>query len=410
MNSPDFVAITTPNFRGTYERIGFLEHAFAHDDLLSLVRGGHLLASSNGKQIAHLRTNNDYSMTPVVNRERLKLALWQMSGSEKSRPRLLGFHNDSLLVSGGLSDGRTGVFRCSKGGVEQVSRCDEVVGVQPSISGPLVFVRSSTDPPDERRLVLSTIGSDLTIHDRTFVTGISAGRALVLDVIDGTTHRYIVGPNGFEDVCSVPIEPNANIVGIVRWNGMCVIGIRHTSSSELRVLGTKSWDLVTRSIAIEGQLECLWQSPTHQTYAWLSRVENGKNTTRRLVVGDETFIDGPFTMGQNDLVWSPNGRMICAKLHTDIDGKNVCVLVSPSQQIKVRSKLSVIDFCVDDEGNIPAWVATDGKYYRPFVRKRPHDAVVYAWNLWCMPDNAVSYNCVHGHDVQLIVDRTDLKS
>ncbi|MBI4714004.1 hypothetical protein HY771_02355 [Candidatus Uhrbacteria bacterium] len=405
------VEISSQHFCGSHQRVAELERTLTHKQLEAIVRSGHLFSSPNGSTVAQLRTNNGGSMSLVVGGYRLRTTFWRTSIDADSWPRILGFHSDCVLVHGGLNDGRIGVFICSRDFVKQLSNGDELIGVQHSTSGPIVLVRDCTDPPDNRRLVLPTLQTDIVIHDRTFVTGISSGRLLVLDVIDGQMYRYIVGPDGFEEVYPVPIEHDAHIVGVVRWNGMCLIGIRTPEKSEIRAFGMRSWDLEKITIKIEGELEYLWQSPSQQTYAWLARVVKNGKVSRYLVAGQQEILSGPFMMSPNDLVWSPNGHAVGA--HVRMNGFNgeLHSLVSLNDAVNLPSSESKIsEFCVDDNGRIATWIVSDGNFHRPFVRKRPHDAVVFAWNLRLMADGTVGYNYVHGNLVNRIIDRTDAGS
>lgn len=362
-----------------------------------------LCASSNGVRIAHLVSPNGQTSDLQLNARRVVRGLLPVSGDARERPRLLGFHNEDVLVSASMSDGTSGVFLCGENRLRQVSKSEYVLEVRYTASGQLVLARSSTDKHKERRLIIPSLQTDIVVHDNSIVTGISSGRVLILDWIDGQLFRYLVGPQGFEDVSPVPVSPDDRVVGIVRWNGLCVLGVCTPTHSEIRFLGTGSWDLPIKTIEIEGELENLWQSPTQQTFAYLHRYIDGDGREiRRLMQGGTVVCSGLFTMGDNDLVWSPNGRTIGARMwYEGKDGKVFCMLASSAGSIKSTGSEYVIDdFCVNDNGFFTGWIIRDGRFHTPIILGRKHHTVVFAWNLRQIADGSVGYNRVIGDTVE----------
>jgi len=401
-------------FRGTHKQIALLDSAYNHRAFDAMLKSGHAVASPDGEHIAILKARNKWGWNLEVDGKTEASPVWYSLGYRRFQPRLLGILPDGILLAGALADGREGVFFSKRDGtLLHYSSCEEIVGVQQSASGPLVFARSLSDSEDERRFILPSLGTDVHIHRQAFVTGISSGRALVLDTIEGRLHRYLVGPDGFSDVAIVPVVQGDPPIGIVCAYGVYLLAIAGTSFSKLFALGKHSWDLGERSFNIEGTIEYLWQSPTHRTYAFLTRIEKAKETIRALCLGTDILHVGSFTMGSNDLVWSPNGSHIGAKIRTKSkeEGQEVSSLVNRKQEFRCRnSELEIDEFCVGNNGSLWSWIMRSGPYHCAFVGEREHDKVEYAWNMRLLADGSVGYNCLYGAKVMSIIDRTDVRS
>lgn len=410
-DNDDIVKIFARQSGRTCERVASLGCAYTHKGFESLIRSGQLCVNPNRKLLARLIINDGVSKSLVIGNQRLTRDLFTSTGRFEDSPRILGFFNDEVLVLAALDDGRAGVFLFGKETMERFSKGECVVGVHHSASGPIIFTRFSGDQKNERRLVIPSLKSDVVVHEDAFVIGISSGRTLVLDRINGRLFRYLIGPEGFEDVCQVTIPPDSRIVGVVQWNGMYLLGTQKNSCSEIWSLGVKGWDIPKQKFEIPGELECMWQSPTQQSFAYLINVVRNGYRERRLMNNTKIVFWDRFSMNTKHVVWSPNGRKIAALIETEIDGENVSAIVSDNEFVRSKhSKTEVNDFCVDDGGNIVAWIAKTGGFHYPSIRLCDHYVVVYAWNMRLMADGAVGYNCVIDSDVYNITDRTDVRS
>lgn len=380
-----------------------LGHAYSQGRLTHLVRTGAICVSPDGLRVAHLKTQGGLCSQLLLNSKCVAINLMHASGDARERAKLLGFYNSDAIVSAALSDGTFGVFLCGESGVTQISESEYVLQVRQSPSGVLILARSSNDQRRERRLIVPSLKTDIRVHDDSVVVGISSGRVVVLDWIDGQLYRYLVGPQGFEDVCSIPVYSYEEIKGIVRWNGFYVLGVQTSSHSELRFLGAGSWDVPMKTAEIEGELECLWQSPTQQTFAYLQKcIDEKGNNARRLVLGERVIYTGDFTMGDDDVVWSPDGRVIGARVWlSGDDGKHVSALISHLGSIRsTSSECAIDDFCVDNQGRFTGWIIKTGCLHTPIICGRKRHSVPFAWNLRQMADGSVRYNRVIGDTVE----------
>lgn len=396
-----------------YKQVALLDKVFRHCEFGAMLKSGQAIVSPNGEYIAILKEKDKWGWNLEVNGEREASPVWYKMGNRRFSPRLLGILPDGILIAGALADGREGIFFSKQDEpLIHYSSCEEIIGVQQSASGPLVFAKSFSDPEDERRFILPSLGTDVRIHRQAFVTGISSGRALVLDTIGGNLYRFLIGPDGFSDVAAIPIAQDDLPIGIVCAQGIYLLAIPGSSSSTLFALGKQSWDLNERSFDIEGTIEYIWQSPTHKTYAFLTRIQKNKKTIRALCLGTNVIHTGQFTMGPNDLVWSPDGNCVGAKIRTVLlTGETVTFLVGLKEEFRCSSSdLYIDEFSVDNIGNLRSWIMRDGPYHRAYIGEREHQSVEFAWNMRLFPDGSVGYNCLYGAKVMNVIDRTDVGS
>lgn len=406
----DNIEIFTRQPGRTLDRVASLGGTYTHRGFASVIRSGQLCANPNGKIIASLIATGPESRSLVVGDQRFSHDLLTTNGCHDGAPRILGFFDDQVIVFGALDDGRAGVFLFDKDVPIQLSKSERFVSVDQSASGPIILMKFSGDKDDEKRLVIPVLGSDIGVHDGAFVTGVSSGRTLVLDRIDGRLFRYLIGPNGFEDVCPISLPAQTQIVGIAQWNGMYLLGTKSDGNSQIWFLGTKGWDMPKRKLEIPGELEFIWQSPTQESFAYISRTEEDGSVERLFMNNNEIVFSGAFSVDVKSVRWSPNGRKIAACIETVIDKENICAIVGNDFVRAKDRNTDVDDFCVGDDGNIVSWIARFGGNHYPSIRGNDHYAIVYAWNMRLMADGSVGYNCVIGSSVYNLVDRKDAQS
>ena len=401
--------------------------AMPHARLNSLIRKGRLCVSASGKIVARLASTHFHRSVLHIGDNQVPGAVFEDGERTQCLPRIIEVApGGTTLVHGTLSQGKrgTGLFLCHAGGVEQISDCEEIIRTQQAAYGVLVFMRRSTDPPDMQRLIIPCFQHELKIHASATVTPVGDdGSVLIVEPIGGILHRYVVGPNGWEDLFEDPssrLRPDASVpclwpmplartesfVGLIQWRGTLLLATRGREDSRFQRLGPHDPTVEQRIIPVEGMLEAVWQSPSEHTVVYLSRVRRGSTDVRVLVVNGRIVHQGEFMMGPQDLVWSPDGKVPGVRIREGMDGSGAQVLISLNGGYEIEQGFSVNEFLVDNTGTIAAWIDTDGNRDRVCVHgSYGTDRTPMAWNLsWT--GLAVRYNCVLGVIVRNITDQT----
>ena len=273
----------------------------------------------------------------------------------------------------------------------------------------LLFTRHHNSR-DRRNLYVESLEQELTVHSQGTVRGLKNEEILIVEPIGDQIHRYVVGADGFKDVSVIPLAQEESIVGVVAFKKRYLLGLRSPTQSTLRIIGMPSASTVERNFHVEGDLELLWQSPTSETFAYLSRIKLGSKSYRRLVLGRETVHEGSFSMESRDLVWSPSGQMVGARVKEGMTGTGSTQLVCSDDRMEIHPERLVEEFVIDDEGYVAARIETDGRHHFPFVGLAPHSAQQFAWNLSISSNSVVQYNSVVADRVCLTIDRTHARS
>lgn len=396
------VPISKPSFQGEWERIALLGSTLDHATLQGLIRGGQICVSIDGRTIARSVADNDGTHRVFLGDTILPSLVFT------DVPQMVSVDADGVLVLGKTLE-EVGLFRGTRFGCTRVGKGTELLGVQRSTAGMLVFTRSPGDN-DRRNLFVEAFGQELSVHAQGTVRGLKNNDILIVEPIGERVHRYVVGVDGFRDVSVIPLAGEEHLVGVVAFKKRYLLGLRSSHLSTLRVIGLPSVSTLERNFPIEGSLELLWQSPSGETFAYLTRLKQRSQDVRRLVVGRETIHEGQFSMEPRDLVWSQNGQVAGARVKEGITGNGPTQLICHSDRMEIHPDRTVEEFVIDDEGHVAARIETDGRYHFPFVGLARHSAQQFAWNLTISQNGVVKYNSVVADHVCLTVDRTNSRS
>lgn len=389
------VPVAQSTFVGEYQHVDHLAHdGLRHRELRLMLSSGQLLATRDGTRVARWTRSRDGGLH-ATSSKRVHGATFHPEHAH------LFWLGEDLTVAGTLMDGRSGMFRLVEG--EEVDWLSAEVPV--AYMGNLALISETSDGRQMRRIFGGMAPQGYPVDERSLLSVLVDGRLLVLEPLADTWYRYIVSQeHGFEEFYPVPF-PNATFVGLARWRDMTVVAVKTLQKTTLEFLGPTASHLRLRRVQLEGELECLWQSPTENGIAWLTRTMVGGRAHRRLFVNNELFVQGEFTMGPGDLAWSPSGLSAGVHIRRGLGATGMSALVSSKREIGIRPGRTIDEFVLDASGEIAAWIESDGRFCYPMVRGAPHDAVEMAWNLRFTPEG-ISYNCVMADVIQLVTDRT----
>lgn len=391
------IALYQPSFVGEFRSLGPLGSRFDHQKLVQLVRGGQLCVSRDGTTMARIVTQYDGSSVIVLGQATIPRIRFDRV------PQIVHVTTQSALVLG-TNSGIQGLFLCTHDRTTQVGHGTELVGVQRSEGGTLVLTQRPGE--DKRRLYIETIGQELSIHPRATATVLRGGQVLIMEPIGDRLHRYVVGPEGFDEVYPIPLASGDVPMGLVAWDDMFLLGVRRSDGSFLLALGPNARRLEKGRLSLVGSLEMLWQSPSRETYAALTRVGIGTQERRRLVVGNTVLHEREFSMQARDLAWSPSGRLAMACIREGMSGAGATLLVGRSEKIGIHSGRQVSEFALNNHGRLVARIEGDGRFDYPICYRAPHQTSEFAWNLQCSALGEVTYNRVMGDSVWQVIDRT----
>ncbi len=409
--------IHQPRFRGEFRHVAHLGETPHREQLRALLTTGQLLVSMDGLDVARFVSDGGDGLRVQVGDGLAygSFATAQSSTHGLVEPRLLELQNGQATVFGTHVCGETGVFRLHGEHATLVTPADEFLGVQNTPAGVLVYVRNRDDEPDMVRLCAPFFSSHLSLHRSAQIRVLPRQTLLILEPIDlgryGVhLHRYTVNAtNGFCDLSPVPIGPEETIVGIVAWHETTLLGVRGSKGSFLKNLSWPSMRCPQGRLQMVGELEALWQSPMGKAYAWVTRIAGRHGRVLRQFGIDQRIIHtDDFAFGAADLVWSPDGTHAGLRIQKGSKPDTTQHLISTWSGIQIRPRRHVEEFCVDDHGQIVAWIETDGRFSEPRVQQEPHDGVELAWNLSLGMDGGVRYNRVLSNVIMRVVDQTHL--
>ena len=194
----------------------------------------------------------------------------------------------------------------------------------------------------------------------------------------------------------------------VRWRSQHLLATKHLIDLSDRT--GKHDSSKPRVIAIDGQLEEVWSSPTHGALLTLVRPRDATGDVRRLFFNNDTLVyEGSFTITRSDVFWSSSGTSFAARLQIGSQGKVRQRLVTPVEDREFLDHVDVREVMVNDGGYVEAVIAQDGAWDKPIVRGRRLTAVPLAWNLYEDPDGGIAWNTIHDDLVLKWIDRTHLQ-
>ncbi len=398
-------------FRGVHKHVVHLREALPRDRLVALMSQGHLKVSVNGREAARLVPSSPTCSRLFIGDEVIDGALFHTG---RSPPRVLDVRGGKAYVWGKKEgDRHAGLHVCSTSGVGCIFLGGEFERVQHTDCGVLVFVKVDSDPADIRRLLCPDTGIELKVHERASVTPLKGGELLIVEPSPNSLcghsttdlHRYVVGPRGFRSMFPISLTGRSQFVGLVQWHRNFLLATRGgLHGSRLQSLGPFSPKVGDRIIPVEGALERVWQSPSQKTLVCLSRIHKDSGDVRVLSVDGKPQRTGQFSMGKDDLVWSPDGTVPAARIREGMDGTGVQRLIAPKGDITIPSGSSVSEFLVDDTGRLAARIETDGARDYPYVYGDPQPkGRTLAWNLtWSAGEICYTYA-----SLEIVVSVTD---
>jgi hypothetical protein len=206
----------------------------------------------------------------------------------------------------------------------------------------------------------------------------------------------------------VPVAPEETIVGLIAWRDLTLLGVRGPNGSLLKNLSPQSALAPQGQILLDGELEFLWQSPTGQAFAWVARLTEQDGVRRRQfgISHRKIVYTGNFTANAFDLVWSPDGREAALRIQEGIRPNAMERLVASRFGVAIQPGCHVDEFCVNNRGQVVAWIQSDGRFSVPNVRWAQRPPVELAWNLSRAGDGTISYNALHSDVIVHVTDQT----
>lgn len=222
----------------------------------------------------------------------------------------------------------------------------------------------------------------------------------VIEELDGQSYAYEIGPDIIEPFTSCAPET----LRFLHWRGQHWLAMRTPHRS---VLASVDRRVV---IPIDGQLEGVWSSPTHQALLNLVRPRDASDGEHQLFLNNTVLVhEGRFDLTRQDIFWSPSGTSFVARLKEKGSQKTRERLVSPSEDRLFEEGVHVTDVLVGDLGGIQAIIIHDGIWDTPIVCGRRLTSVPLAWNLHREIDGSIVWNTVHDNLILKWVDRTHLQ-
>jgi hypothetical protein len=394
------VRLNESGFVGEMHTLCALPITLTMQVLRHLIAGEQLGVSQDGSQVAWVHRLQDEEVI-VHSGFDAGLRFRRSHTKELGGTRILRVDERHVLVWGQVNGFPPGVWFIAEHVRRLLYPIDRIKGSYRSGKSKL-FVGESPSFPGENVLITSwgllpvAIGARIDLY--------ADGTVCVVEEVDGRSLAYQIDEQVITPMCMARIQPAMHLV---RWHDAHLLATRTPHRSMLMRVGYGR-EIVPASIPIDGQIEEIWSSPTHDALLSIVRPRDATGDVRRLFLNNDTLVyEGSFTLTRSDIFWSNGGTSFAARLQVGREGK--VHLVTPVEAREFRDHVDVHEVIVNDKGCIQAMIVHDGVWDRPIVRTRRRTAVPLAWNLHEDPDGGIAWNTVHDNLILLWVDRTHLQ-
>lgn len=390
-------------FCGTTERVHKLPAPVSRQRLNDLVCGQQIAATADGTTVVVVQS--DGPAGEVLRHNRVRLPPWTFEAAVLDRPgtRIIQVWETGLLFWGKpLGHGKRGVYRFVNGKYRLVERLDDLLEIRRSGESVVIVGRRKTDHPYVMRAI--TRYGTLAMTSDTIIFPLANGKIQVVDRIGEDFHRYLLGPNGCEDHEKLPVKPGEQPIGIVRIHDLEVLCLSGEHESRFVGIGKHGHRFSQEGMdVVPGRLECVWQSPSGDSMAYLIREVSDGLVKRTIALNGQRVYTGSFSMRADDLRWSPSEQQIGARISPMQPGR-FQEIVTGQYRTEIRMGL-LLDFLVDDDAKIAAKLVLVDGLYRPFVYDAERETVPFAWNM-CWHNGQIRYNAASHTSVLAIHDTT----
>ena len=397
------VRLDQPYFKGEMHTLCQLSVTPTPQMLRLLMIGDQLAVSPDGSCVAMVQVVNTAKECVHHTSLQVDLVFDRAHPSSGLGARILEVGNDHVHVWGRTDLQPPGVWRLTAGHAQYLFPIEKFVG---SVGQGAARMDIGVSPlyPDELCLLtrdgLWPVEPDAVFHPY------AGCKLAVLETFAGSQYGYqltdrMVTP--FQHLQDPRFEP----VALVRWQGQLLLVQSSDGGSQITQIGSYESPHKQIRLPVTGRVTQVWSSPQGESIALLVQPRKGSPHRRLYLNSGQLVYQGVFTLTQENLTWSPNGRSFAAVVQVErADGCVMNRIVTPSTTQDLILRMKVKEVLAGDDGAIEGTILTDGGLDFPEVRGGQRTAVPMAWNLNLAPDGAVTWNTVHHDRILLWVDRT----